>query len=180
MVRALRRDAHILQRQTDFAPDFLALVLGRGVHKAGVVERHIRRIAFAVIFKEVELASCPKIKYYTMELGNVNCFFQNSAAVDVEAAAVRAADVAVKAHDAPVHGAPRQQRHRGGIGHEKQLAVVLALEARDARGVDRDARFQRLRHQGGLDGDDLLAPENVAERQLDELDVVFLNEIQNL
>ena len=39
-----------------------------------------------------------------MELGNVNCFFQNSAAVDVEAAAVRAADVAVKAHDAPVHG----------------------------------------------------------------------------
>jgi len=54
MMRALRHDAHLLQRQADLPTHVFALVLRGDIHIGGAVVRNARRLAVFIQLEEIE------------------------------------------------------------------------------------------------------------------------------
>lgn len=109
-----------------------------------------------------------------MKFCNVNRFFQDAAAVDVEAGAVRTANVAEKGSTTR----PCAGRHGRSDMVEVSGTKKSSLSASFSKPMMREASMgmpalERRSQKARLNGDDLLSAENIAERHFDELNVVI-------
>ena len=139
VVGALRPDAHLLQRQADLAADVLAAVLGGYVHVARVVVGDAGRLAVLVALEDVKLHLGAEGKAVARVLGPLHGAAQQRAGVRLKGAAVGILYVAEEPDDLAVFGPPGQLCKRARVGVQEHIRAHLAAEARDGRGVYRDA-----------------------------------------
>ena len=172
--------AHLLDGQADVAAQVLALVQRRDVKIAAVVQRNMRRIAAFVRLEQIKLALAAHVDGQAHGAGALDHALQVAAAVALKGLAVGQGDAAVHAHDAALGGAPGQ--HGGGVrvGPEDEVALLDVHEPGDGRAVEADALLERAGQLAGKQRDVFLVAEDVAERQLDELDVVILDKIEDV
>ena len=105
---------------------------------------------------------------------------EQETAVPGKGLAVGLTDFAVKAHDTSLTGPPGQDRERGGIGEEQKIASIRGSEARKGGCVKADALAEGTRQLAGHDRDVLLYAEDIAKGETDELDIIFLDELDGL
>ena len=177
MMRGLRLNVHLLERQADLTAHVFRLVERRDVEIFAVVVGDGGRVAVLVELEQVELARGAHGQRVAGLARAAARLPQQIAAVALERRAVRVADVAVKANDAALCRAPRQHGKRGRVGEQQQVGCVNVEEAAQSGRVEMNAVFKGARQLGRLDGNILLVSENVAERQTDEFYVVFLNKL---
>ena len=140
----------------------------------------MRRIAVFVRLEQIKLALAAHVDGQAHGAGALDHALQVAAAVALKGLAVGQGDVAVHAHDAALGGAPGQ--HGGGVrvGPEDEVALLDVHEPGDGRAVETDALLERAGQLAGKQRDVFLVAEDVAERQLDELDVVILDKIEDV
>ena len=140
----------------------------------------MRRIAVFVRLEQIKLALAAHVDGQAHGAGALDHALQVAAAVALKGLAVGQGDVAVHAHDAALGGAPGQ--HGGGVrvGPEDEVALLDVHEPGDGRAVEADALLERAGQLAGKQRDVFLVAEDVAERQLDELDVVILDKIEDV
>ena len=177
MVRGLGLDVHLLERQADLAAHVFRLVERGDVKILAVVVRDGGGVAVFVQLEQVEFARRAHRDRAARAPRAAARLAQQVAAVALKGRAVRVADIAVKAHHAPLRRPPRQYGQRGRVGEQQQVGHIHIQEAAQGRGVEVDAVLERARQLGRHDGDVLLVAEDIAERQTDELHIVFFDKL---
>ena len=179
MVAALGVEAHLLQSQADIAADVLAFVERGRLEVTAFVEGDAGRLSVLVPLEEVKLAFGSDGKGVAQLLRLGFGVLEQAAAVAGKAAAVGVLDVAEHADGPSLGGPPGHDGDGGGVGFEKKVRLVGVEESPDGRSVEADAIPERPLKLLAGDADVLHVAENVAERELDEPDILLLDEFQN-
>lgn len=144
---------------------------GGYVHVARVVVGDAGRLAVLVALEDVKLHLGAEGKAVARVLGPLHGAAQQRAGVRLKGAAVGILYVAEEPDDLAVFGPPGQLCKRARVGVQEHIRAHLAAEARDGRGVYRDAGAEGPLQLRGHDGDVLLPPVHVAEGEAHELHV---------
>ena len=179
MMAGFRPDVHFLQRQADLTPDVLAPVQGRDVKIAAVVLGTLGGPALRVPLKQVKFTFRAHPALVTCIRQTAQGPAQDMPSVRPVGASVRRAHTAEKTHHAPRLRPPRKHRERGRVREQEQVRFIYGREAQNGRCVERNPRFERARKLAGHDGDIFQRAHHIAERQSDELYVVFLHKLEH-
>ena len=177
MVRGLRLDVHLLERQADLAAHVFRLVERRYIEILAVIVRNGGWMAVFIQLEQVNLACRAHGQRVACAARTAVGLTQQMTAVALERRAVRIANVAVKAHYTALSRPPRQNGKRCRIGEQQQIRRFYIEKAAQRRRVEVDALLESAFQLGRHDGDVLLVAENIAKRKTNELYVVLLNKL---
>ena len=102
VVRTLRKNIHLLERQTDLAAHIFPAVQGRDVAVARVIVRAHGRPARLVQLKQIKLAFRPDLAGISHFRRFQHGLFQDVPPVSLKRPPIRMTDIAEKAHNPPV------------------------------------------------------------------------------
>ena len=132
-------DAHVDEGEADLTAHILAAVLGRYIHITGAVEGDIGGHAVFVLLKQVKFDLGAKIDVDAFGCRFIDRLLQDEPAVFFKLCAVWIHDIAVHAHDPPVHRPPGQDDQGGRVRFQKQIAFGGIAESGDRGSVEGDA-----------------------------------------
>ena len=131
MMRALRTDPHLLQRQADLAPHVFPFVIRRDVHIACLIVGPFCGFAGFVAVEQVKLHFRSKGEGNSHLLRLCHSLAQELTDVGVKRRSVWPGDRAKHAHDPPVIRTPRQHTQRGGVRVQEQVRMHLIAKTRN-------------------------------------------------